>query len=278
LLLYLPYYPALILIGFFPWVMFLPAAMRRSREEANDETARLWRGLTVTWFWVVLVAFTLLSTKLPGYVTPLFPAMALLVGAELDRRWEAPGRGAWVGVAVGAVAMVLFVWRLLRFAPELGARVGAAEEVGLLVIPLVRWGMTYAVISVGAVLGGSRHVKAGIGVMIGGQTAVLMIVFAGVPPVVCPYMEGAREYQLAQLAQRKLPGAEVVLYDSRPEAVCFVVGHPVRVFGRTQPGELARYAQGRRVAVIASAGETPTGLKTRRRWQVGNGVLIEVRR
>ncbi len=94
------YYLGFILLGFFPWVVFLPAAFLRGL--GAGETKHLWRSLGVVWFAVVLVFFTLLKTKLPGYIVPLFPG---------DGAAGGPGTGPAVwrsrGVRPGSVA----AWR-----------------------------------------------------------------------------------------------------------------------------------------------------------------------
>lgn len=274
LLLYLPSYPALILFGFFPWVVFLPSSMGRRHGTPHQ----LWRGLAVTWFWVVLGLFTLISTKLPGYVTPLYPAMALLVGAEMDRRLEAPGRGVWIGMIVGAVAMAALGALLPFLGARLGERVGAAEEAQRLVTPAHLWAGASAVIALGAALALARRTRLGLGVVAAGQTAFLAVVLAGILPLLTPFLEGSREYRLAQLAQQQLPGAEVVLYETWPEAVNFALGHPVRVFWDHQGEEVTRYLRNRNAALIAPAESLPAGLRMGRRWQVGDYALVEVHR
>ena len=273
---YLLYYPALILISFFPWVAFLPAALLRETPEAN-ETQRLWRSLAITWFWTTLLAFSLISTKLPGYVTPLFPAMALLVGVDLDRRLEAPGRAPWIAALAGAGALAALVALLPWAGARLGARVGASEEARRLVLPAYLWAGAYGVIAVGAVLGLVRRPGAGIGLVAVGQTAAVAVVLTGLLPILSPYMEGAREYRLAQLAQRELPRAEVVLYETRPEAVSFVLGREVAIYGKRQEQELRDSLSNQQAALLAPEQEVPPGLPVGRRWRVGNYVLLEIR-
>lgn len=80
------FYPVAILIGFFPWSIFaIPVAW--------DTVARLRRRdagwpalvLCLCWVGVYVGLFSLARTKLPSYVTPCYPAMALLVGSFVDR-------------------------------------------------------------------------------------------------------------------------------------------------------------------------------------------------
>jgi 4-amino-4-deoxy-L-arabinose transferase-like glycosyltransferase len=86
--LYLFYYPVVTLIAFSPWSVFLiesfiEASRRLARPDPRRDPWRLGYILTICWVGVYIVAFTIASTKLPSYVTPMYPALGLLVGAYL---------------------------------------------------------------------------------------------------------------------------------------------------------------------------------------------------
>lgn len=79
------YYVFSILIGMFPWSNFaIPLALftisRMRRGEARKETTFL-----LCWAGVQIGLFSLAATKLPNYVLPAYPALALLCGAGLDQ-------------------------------------------------------------------------------------------------------------------------------------------------------------------------------------------------
>lgn len=79
------FYLPVALIGFFPWSGFLPRALWVSgalarRREARDPADRLLVAC-LCWAAGVFVFFSLAGTKLPSYIFPAFPALALLVGA-----------------------------------------------------------------------------------------------------------------------------------------------------------------------------------------------------
>ncbi len=76
------YYPAVLAIGFLPWSLFAPAAIRRIRDgwRAHD----LLTTVGVVGVVVPVVLFTLTATKLPHYVLPAFPAMAVLCAAGVS--------------------------------------------------------------------------------------------------------------------------------------------------------------------------------------------------
>ena len=79
------YYLAVLAVGFFPWTPFLAssfARLWRSRTGAGPDHSQVF-----LWIWVALpvVFFSLSESKLPGYVLPVVPALALLVAREWDR-------------------------------------------------------------------------------------------------------------------------------------------------------------------------------------------------
>lgn len=270
------YYLALIALSFFPWVIFVPAAAL-AREHRADEAEAFWWSLALVWIAVVLVPFSFISTKLPGYVTPLFPAMALLVGAELDRRLDRPGRAPWIAGIAGAALLGLLVSVLPLAGAVLGERLGVAAESRRLVLPAALWVAGYGVIALGAARALSNGPRAGIGALIGGQAIALCAVLAGFLPVLAPYLAGAPAL-LAEVARRELPGRRVLLYDTRPEAAAFALGRSVPVFSADERRDLLRALERGPAAVIAplSAGELRSELPVRRAWREGDRVLLDV--
>jgi 4-amino-4-deoxy-L-arabinose transferase-like glycosyltransferase len=107
LLAYLPFYPLVVAIGFAPWSLYLPAAVVdvMRRRTCQDPA----RAMILAWIIVPLAMFTLAATKLPHYILPIWPALALTVAATLTRtEARSPGEHAWLQRGVwlfGAVAL-----------------------------------------------------------------------------------------------------------------------------------------------------------------------------
>jgi 4-amino-4-deoxy-L-arabinose transferase-like glycosyltransferase len=107
-----PFYffiPVLLLLT-FPWTFLLISAMRR-RLGRNDHVL-LW------WAIVPFVFFSLSGSKLPGYILPIVPPLALLVAKELVQPSSRPykvavfiqaGTMAFIGVAFGFYGTMLNV-------------------------------------------------------------------------------------------------------------------------------------------------------------------------
>ncbi|HAM49190.1 MAG TPA: hypothetical protein DCP92_00265 [Nitrospiraceae bacterium] len=78
------YYIPVLIGGLFPWVAFLPAGIRsvfRGKERL---------GLfAFIWMVVVIVFFSLSTTKLPNYILPAIPATSILIsfGMDAQDRW-----------------------------------------------------------------------------------------------------------------------------------------------------------------------------------------------
>jgi 4-amino-4-deoxy-L-arabinose transferase-like glycosyltransferase len=77
------YFLPLLLIGFLPWITQIPGAILQSWRERNRKFSSGW--LLTCWFAVILGFFSVSQSKLPGYIIPIFPALAMLVGHHLDR-------------------------------------------------------------------------------------------------------------------------------------------------------------------------------------------------
>lgn len=270
------YYLALLLVSFFPWVLFAPAA-GLSLRRADSQEARLWHGFALIWIAVVLVPFSLVRTKLPGYVTPLLPPLALLVGAELDRRLREPGRAPWIAVMCAAALLAPLVALLPLLGERLGERVGAAGEAARLVLPTALWVGGWAAAGLGGALALTRRISAAIAFLASGQALAIGAALAGFLPVLSPYLGGGPA-RLAELAARELPGHSIVLYDTRPETVAFVLRRIVPTYGRAEWDLLLDRLEQGPTALIAPlpAQDRWATLPARRVWREGDRVLLQI--
>jgi 4-amino-4-deoxy-L-arabinose transferase len=114
------YYLPVVILGFFPWIAFLPGAVVHGARALRDpqtpqNIARLWR-LAFTWVVLPFVFFSFARTKLPNYIALEVPALALIVALYIDdavqnarSRWIAIS-AASVPVFIGAVAFAISVF------------------------------------------------------------------------------------------------------------------------------------------------------------------------
>ena len=78
------FYFFVVLVGFAPWSIYLPAAIARTRFWQRSYWRRQPRSAQLSlfaffWFACIFGFFTISVTKLPSYVLPLLPAAAILV-------------------------------------------------------------------------------------------------------------------------------------------------------------------------------------------------------
>lgn len=120
------YYVPVVILGFFPWIAYLPSAVAAAWQQArtpNGPSAPLGAGMTVhlarlalVWTVVPFVFFSFASTKLPNYVALELPALAILVALWFDelvmgeRRRSVLISTAVVPVTIGAVAIAIAVF------------------------------------------------------------------------------------------------------------------------------------------------------------------------
>jgi len=76
------YYLAVIFLGLFPWSAFLPwqvGLIKNKWKEKKDAFKFL-----LSWFLLILVFFSIASTKLPGYILPTYPVLVFLIAYWWD--------------------------------------------------------------------------------------------------------------------------------------------------------------------------------------------------
>jgi 4-amino-4-deoxy-L-arabinose transferase-like glycosyltransferase len=97
------YFFAMLVPGIMPWLGALPQALFNAARRERGATFQP-RLLLLIWAVFIFFFFSYSNSKLPGYILPIFPALALLLGAYLDRRLApaaqiAAGLLAAIGVA-----------------------------------------------------------------------------------------------------------------------------------------------------------------------------------
>ncbi|MFZ4507640.1 MAG: ArnT family glycosyltransferase [Fimbriimonas sp.] len=93
------FYVPILLVGSIPWTI----SMFRSARGASQDPLKQY-----LWIWsvTIFVFFTVSKAKLPHYILPAFPALAILVGGELAERWKGIRWPSLVAASLGVWAFV----------------------------------------------------------------------------------------------------------------------------------------------------------------------------
>jgi 4-amino-4-deoxy-L-arabinose transferase-like glycosyltransferase len=85
------YFIPVLVLGFFPWTLLLPAIAQRLWKRSGDSD----RVFLVLWAIVPFLFFSLSASKLPHYILPIFPALAILAGQITAATVNAPAKRRW---------------------------------------------------------------------------------------------------------------------------------------------------------------------------------------
>ncbi len=184
------FYVLVVFAGFFPWSFQLagpvwrgaraswkraarrrPAASQQQSDVPHHLPGKERPGISEEWFlwsWALVpfVFFSLSLSKLPGYVLPMFPPLALLAAREWERSWNSLPRGPqipgtasavfWQALCVLALGVAL-PWsasalnvELGAFATKLAALIGGAGSCAVVLVWLRKTRLLPAVYLMGA--------------------------------------------------------------------------------------------------------------------------------
>ncbi|MGT2510662.1 glycosyltransferase family 39 protein [Cupriavidus basilensis] len=107
------YFVPLLVAGFIPWLGLMPRmwqAMRGGAAAARTAAVKPFQPALLAGIWAIaiFVFFSLSSSKLPGYIVPIFPALAILAAVALkeidEKAWKRQLNGMLVVAALGLLA------------------------------------------------------------------------------------------------------------------------------------------------------------------------------
>jgi 4-amino-4-deoxy-L-arabinose transferase-like glycosyltransferase len=242
------YFVPVILAGAFPWTCMLVAALwRRGRSRLRPTDPRI--VFLVLWIALPFVFFSLSRSKLPHYMLPLMPAIALLAAVLLcgTERDSPPGRAA-VSVLWGVFGALLIGAALLshRFAGVDPAILAAASTCAF-------------------TLGATAIVAGAFGFFAKPRGLVLVAVFS--LPVLCfglaggPLMKavgsGRSAYALARAIQQRVPGERMVIgVGAFPTTLPFYLGAPIYVSSATGRELTSNYVVADYSRLVSAPGST----------------------
>ena len=264
----------ILLVGFLPWSVFLPKVFISAF--ANRGTAMKrdpGKALFVIWCLFIFAFFSFSQSKLAGYILPIFPALALLLGAAFDEVLDDTGLPLWMkGGVLSLVLIFVAALGVLKsplaadlFRDPAAAAVHAHADalgvvIGLGVFVFVGiWGMRQSWIC----LGGIMMVQ-----------VLLLSTAASLSSVLDPYLSNrglARVLVLRARTEDQVVGYGIS-YDNMLQALPFYTHRRIAVFG--DAGELSmgrdHSADASRWFVEESGGPEALGAMPAGTWVVTN--------
>ena len=209
------YYLALLPVTFWPGTLFLGFGAVWAWRNRRLPAARFLLAWAVP-FWIVLEA---VPTKLPHYVVPLYPALALLAakgliaaaeeGMVVPRRWI-----AWAPVGLWALVAVALAGVLVGLPLELGRRASFGAAVAAAAVLAALWHLV-------------RHERAraslgsaGVALLVG------LLVMAPAFALVLPRLDAIwlSRSAAALVATERLPGERIVSTGYSEPSLVFLLG------------------------------------------------------
>ena len=228
------YYVIALFLGCFPWSVFLPLAVWQLRARLvkgdswgdSDRFVACWAGV---WF----VFFSFASTKLPNYVLPMYPALAL-ISARYLHGWQFAPAGHGL-VSFRHCCRVLAVLSVLMM-------VGILIAMSIL-LPGEEWLLLVgAVPLMGAALAfvASQREQRSQAIRILSVSAIaLAVLMVGIVPTrISPHQDSPK---LAEAARRAAGTSDIELatIDTFSSNLVFYAGHPVQRLA--QPDDVAKF-------------------------------------
>jgi 4-amino-4-deoxy-L-arabinose transferase-like glycosyltransferase len=172
------YYIPVLLVGFFPWAMFLVQSLWSSFRNRNQREGNI-PFFFFIWAMVVFVFFSISQTKLVSYILPMYPPLALLVGRYIDQCIAEGTPGIFKKPAMILTFLIIALQALIVFA--------AAKSMPSLLPGALVTGVVFAVMVGGIWLSSSRKSNMEfISVVVAGMMAFVIVLMTHLFPAVAP--------------------------------------------------------------------------------------------
>jgi len=213
------FYPAVILLGLFPWSNLLPSMFAGKKSSFSHPNLFL-----NIWFWFTLLFFTFAQSKLISYILPLFPALCLLfaralVDMESNPQANKKFRFAFLSsILLTLVFLGAFVYSLLRIRENFS---------GLFPVSLVIGIILAIAITCSPFLLFNKKVKGAVILNVASVSVVIILIFS----YLMPRLEGmfSDKMLLSQLSEDKPVQEEILGSKMFVRGVRYYTGRPVVV-------------------------------------------------
>ena len=227
------YYLGVVAIFFAPWSSFLLAMLKESwlQSRIAQPESRAVRFLLL-WVAVVVGLFSLLATKLPHYVAPAYPALALLTANYLVRwmrgEYAMPRWASVLGVLGFAITGLVLLFAMLIAGGSLEYWEFARKMHDFPGLESWAWIGVFPILGAGAFECFRRRDRRPWAVI---ALAISAVAFAGLiaayPPVIVDRSKSVKELVAASGARDLYRDVRVASYDCSLPSITFYVGRRV---------------------------------------------------
>ena len=114
------YFVRILLVGMLPWIVVMLDTLWRAARGRDRENGKLDRPALILLIWTifVFVFFSISRSKLPSYILPIFPALALLMGKRLAALDASELKARIMPVGLIAVAGLFFIAKAADYAGD----------------------------------------------------------------------------------------------------------------------------------------------------------------
>ena len=267
------YFIPVILLLFFPWSVFLPYALYkyfpRTMPKGHLQRKESMLLFSLVWFLVVFAFFSLSKTKLPGYIAPLSPAIAILVGSIWNDYISAAKKTSSSHGLVFSLLSLIIVGLLIAVCIGLlPTFLKDSKTMFALFNEPIDWGGSLYLIST-AIAGGILFFSLAVwlyqrrfafGVMVGMVTLVTYFLFTYLMPVADKYLQSTLR-DFARVASNRL-GQEgtLVVYGLNKPSILFYARRPAIVLGARERESLTEVIESPEKAFIIAKSSQTEGL------------------
>ncbi len=254
------FYFLVVLVGFAPWSLFLPAAIARLRLWQRNLWVKKPRSsqlaiFAASWFIGTFIFFTIAATKLPSYVLPLMPAGAILVALlfsdEMTRLPERRGAdGTSEVMQRGREGLKIAGWLNFGFVLILAVAIASSyrwiqviEDPAMPDFPLALrdsgllfWGAAIcAEVAIGIFLLIRQNRRRWLwSVNVIGFVALLLCVLAPATALMDQHRQAPLRQISETLIEQRLPNEELLMVAFEKPTVVFYTQRPMLFFRRTR--------------------------------------------
>ncbi|WP_211474047.1 glycosyltransferase family 39 protein [Collimonas humicola] len=112
------YFVPILILGIVPWLGVMFQSLWNAARESHTVSGFQPKKMLLIWSIFIFVFFSISDSKLPSYILPIFPALALLIACHLDKASSKAVTASAVLLLLPAVAGLALSWKIPALAKD----------------------------------------------------------------------------------------------------------------------------------------------------------------